>query len=760
MKICRNCNQTYGDEAGFCGKCGGNLDIISEQQTEDNNQQGEMTQPDMTNQQMNMGAQQPMMNPQMGMVGQQPMMNSQMNMMGQQPMMNPQMNMGMSAPKPPKAKMSKKKKKAIIITLSVLLALAAIAFGVVLFLFRYPKVEDMKEDLLEERAIYSVDDMYFMSEDIDIKINKQENKDGECKSYCTVTFSDDIADRTVELVVVCEKDGLTEWDYVASYPDDEKPTIVLKEGYAEEVAEDYEVNNLTDFVDESDYESGELRYVYSVGDYRDLVNITGEIAFIGEIECNDNSGVEFEGDIEVDISDLEIDTAFDGTYRDISDEPTMGISLVEIDDNEYNLEIVSPIYGELSIAATLSEDGIFDENGNFCFCLYADADGYTFEIAFEENQIGSVAVMQDDYIVDAYIMEAGEFDIEMPEDESYITEGTLPDVDGETIYIYSWNQELGNRLDAFLEVYPEYAGRIEYVCLDMGGTSSEYNYEAENSVNTDMPASIIAYDYSVSDYFSNKDMYVSMESVGITDEMYANSYQYNIDYATYDGELMALTWQNSAGCFTYRSDIAIEVFGTDDPAVIQEKVADWDSFLETAETLKQHGYYIISSMDDITYDGYNFAELPSQEVVDAMEANGYSASTMRWSSDWTDDMSENVFGYFGCQWFVNWSLWCEEDISFRVCEGPMKFVWGNTYLGITHDCPDKEFAAFVLYSLCCDPNVMYLNATYEYEIPNNTVVMEQLIEEGQTLTPEGQIGDQNPLPIYHNVALQLEYQPN
>ena len=40
----------------------------------------------------------------------------------------------------------------------------------------------------------------------------------------------------------------------------------------------------------------------------------------------------------------------------------------------------------------------------------------------------------------------------------------------------------------------------------------------------------------------------------------------------------------------YRRDIAKEVFGSDDPAEVQKKVADWDTFKATAEELKEKGY--------------------------------------------------------------------------------------------------------------------------------------------------------------------------
>ena len=34
-----------------------------------------------------------------------------------------------------------------------------------------------------------------------------------------------------------------------------------------------------------------------------------------------------------------------------------------------------------------------------------------------------------------------------------------------------------------------------------------------------------------------------------------------------------------------------EVFGTDDPTAVGEKVKDWDTMKQTAEELKQKGYY-------------------------------------------------------------------------------------------------------------------------------------------------------------------------
>ena len=54
-----------------------------------------------------------------------------------------------------------------------------------------------------------------------------------------------------------------------------------------------------------------------------------------------------------------------------------------------------------------------------------------------------------------------------------------------------------------------------------------------------------------------------------------------------DGVQRGSTWQCCPGTMVYRRDIAKEVFGTDDPTAVGEKVKDWDTMKQTAEELKQ-----------------------------------------------------------------------------------------------------------------------------------------------------------------------------
>ena len=59
-----------------------------------------------------------------------------------------------------------------------------------------------------------------------------------------------------------------------------------------------------------------------------------------------------------------------------------------------------------------------------------------------------------------------------------------------------------------------------------------------------------------------------------------------------NGIQRAISYQITPAGFYYRRDIAKEVFGTDDPDEIGKLFKDYDTILETAQTLKDAGYRI------------------------------------------------------------------------------------------------------------------------------------------------------------------------
>lgn len=68
-----------------------------------------------------------------------------------------------------------------------------------------------------------------------------------------------------------------------------------------------------------------------------------------------------------------------------------------------------------------------------------------------------------------------------------------------------------------------------------------------------------------------------------------------------DGIQRAISYQITPAGIYYRRDIAQEVFGTEDPEEIGKLFADYDTILQTAQTLKDAGYRIFASDAEINY---------------------------------------------------------------------------------------------------------------------------------------------------------------
>lgn len=363
--------------------------------------------------------------------------------------------------------------------------------------------------------------------------------------------------------------------------------------------------------------------------------------------------------------------------------------------------------------------------------------------------------------------EAPSDDTEAPEEAGY----PLPAEDGEKIYIYSWNDELGGKVDGVLAQYPQYKDLVECVALGTGGTDPEYKTGIDGAFSTDKVPSIIAADNDFALYFMNQDYAAPVSDFGITADMYANAFQYTVDFATVDGELKALTWQCTPGCFIYRTDIAEEVLGTSDPAEVQEYVKDWDTFWTTAQTMKDAGYAMLSGPDDLKYVCLDQKTSPwvvddklniDPAITDYMEKakkaydEGYTLKTTMWSNDWTANMAGDVFGYFGCTWFTYWSM-PGKDAQPEVygkrhmVTGPAAYHWGGTYLIPTNDCPNKELAGLILYTLCCDTDYMYTMGVGEApDFVNNTAAIEQLIADGNGTSEI--LGGQNAFEVWYDMA--------
>lgn len=342
------------------------------------------------------------------------------------------------------------------------------------------------------------------------------------------------------------------------------------------------------------------------------------------------------------------------------------------------------------------------------------------------------------------------------------------------IYLYSWDDDFKKKMDVVMEAHPEYNDYVEHVILGVGGTSDEYKTAIDTALTSgDKYPSMIPADNDVAKYWSEDDSKTAnLYDLGFTDEMLSNSYDFAVQYGTYNGQLKCATWQSTAGSVFYRRDIAKEVLGTDDPVEVQKAMSDWDKFFETADKMKEAGYKMVSGPTDVKYaiwdtqsqpwvtdDGSKETLTLDKAVTEYLETGkkiydgDYSNNTSMWDSSWQADTTNDgkVFCFFGCPWFIgSMQGFGAADGNWGAVTGPTSYHWGGTYVCIGKDTPNPELAAYLLYELTCNPDIGVQITNKTGDCVNNKEANARLIN-GELAADNAAakfLGGQNPIEVW------------
>jgi len=306
------------------------------------------------------------------------------------------------------------------------------------------------------------------------------------------------------------------------------------------------------------------------------------------------------------------------------------------------------------------------------------------------------------------------------------------------INVWSFTDEVPKMLDRYVELHPEFGYEIKSTIIAMtdgaympaldqallgGGADAPDLYCAEQAFilkYTQGDAAQFALPYS--------ELGIDVEAKIAASEIAP----YSVDIGTNpNGDVVALGFQATGGAFIYRRSLAIDTFGTDDPAVIQNIIGPgWDKYFEAAEALKAKGYAIVSGDGDIWHAVENGAEKgwivdgklyidPARELFldysRALTENGYSNLTTDWQEAWFADFADNgekpVFGYFGPAWLINYVMAGNLGGSepgegtfgdWAVCVPPVGFFWGGTWLLASASTQNHEGLAEIIEWITLD----------------------------------------------------------
>lgn len=372
--------------------------------------------------------------------------------------------------------------------------------------------------------------------------------------------------------------------------------------------------------------------------------------------------------------------------------------------------------------------------------------------------------------------EAGQYvpaEAEKEGKDGNVTDGNIPAEEGagtggecvsdkteEKFYIYSWNEELGERLEYIYAANPEIKDRIEYVSV---GSSEGYQEEIDRLLQNPEAEGypdMIAFEAGYMMKYTNSDFTIPVTDCGLTEVDLMEMYPYTITAASdrRDYELKAVSWQCRPGFFLYRTDLAETVLGVKSPEEMQARIGSWEDFLETAREMKEKtgdAVRMLSSAGEVKSvfrtgrnrpwvdsDGVFHMDdtmLMYMDVVYALENEELTCG----SGQQPEEQGAGIAGtaVFGC-FEGDWSLY-EDELHdgaaagreaygpWNICQGPAPYFTDGVWLGATAGCSDTVLAGQIMKALCCDTEVMREMAEGTGDYVNNKSAMKALADEGK-----------------------------
>ena len=328
--------------------------------------------------------------------------------------------------------------------------------------------------------------------------------------------------------------------------------------------------------------------------------------------------------------------------------------------------------------------------------------------------------------------------------------------EGKVINIYSWNDEFRTRLEA---VYSEVASTSSDGTVTTLKDGTEIHWiinpnqdgvyqqkldeallnQASGSTDDKVDIFLSETDYVYKYTDADADVAMPLTDLGIDpDTDLADQYVFTKTTASdQNGVQRGSTWQCCPGLLVYRRDIAKDVFGTDDPAAVGEKVKDWDTLKATAEELKAKGYFTFSSYaDTFRLYGNSISQswvAPGETVckVDQQIMNwisdskewldaGYLDKTVKgqFNDDWNKAMgsASKVFAFLLPAWGIDFTLapnWDGPEGSWAVTNPPQEYNWGGSYIHACTGTDNLEHVRDIILALTANKdNLLKISKDY------------------------------------------------
>lgn len=258
-------------------------------------------------------------------------------------------------------------------------------------------------------------------------------------------------------------------------------------------------------------------------------------------------------------------------------------------------------------------------------------------------------------------------------------------------------------------------------------------------------------------YLDNDEVTAPLSDIGLKEEDFSDLYEYTLEVGKdKNGVLKGVAWQAAPGGYAYRTDLAEKYLGVKTPEDMQKKVADWDTFMKSAEELSTaskgatamaatvSGMWQVFSSDRKTPWVEN-DELVVDEsatkfisMAKTMREKKYVTDISQWNDAWFGlGQTDDIMGYFISTWGVKIILdkaaGGEGGPTFgkwAMVEGPQAYFWGGTWMTAHKKTDNADLVKSFIEYFTINKETVKKYALERPEYMSNKVVMEEIVAEG------------------------------
>ncbi len=278
--------------------------------------------------------------------------------------------------------------------------------------------------------------------------------------------------------------------------------------------------------------------------------------------------------------------------------------------------------------------------------------------------------------------------------------------------------------------------------------------------------------------YTDSDFTMDVSEIGVTkaDTMYEYTAQAASDK---NGKMKGVSFQCCPAAVIYRRSIAKEVLGTDDPAKVQEAIADWSKFDAVAKQAKEKGYYMTASYVETfrTFSNNTTSAWVVNDTVNVDSAiqqwsdqaenyikNEYTLTAGIWDAEKNDQMYADgkTMCFFGPAWYYNFSMGNAQDPDkgcsgdWAITQGPQAYFWGGTWLLAATGSDNTEMIKSVMDAFTVNEDICSALVENEMQFTNNTKVNQKFADDPNY--GNAFLGGQNDTAVFVELAKGIKFE--